>query len=155
LNRNIVKEKRGRHICYTTKPMISYKSRLEAAIRALGVRVDQAPGRGVVLDIDAADKPVSAHPAFPAMLSQGASKTDWREFLGTYRRELKRLPIPREPLGRSWNELSKEQRVLWMTMLPAATAIKEERPGSDLDTVRLLEKTKSWTLRELEKRIGR
>jgi hypothetical protein len=154
LNRHIVKEKTGRNIRYTTKPMISYKSRLEEAIRTLGVRVDQAPGKGVVLDIPSDASSETSRSAFPTMFSQGASKTDWREFLKHYWEQLQNLPCPQEPLGRSWNELSAEAKVLWMTMLPAATAIKEEIPESDLTAVQLLAKTKAWTCHQLEKRIA-
>ena len=133
--------------------MINYKSRLEGAIRSLGVRVEQASGRGVALDIDNVNLPKSRN--LPSMLSQGAVISEWRQFLEMYRKELRRLGFPKEPLGRFWNELSTEDRMLWTTMLPAAIAIKEEGPKKDLTAVQLLANTKSWTLQELAKRLDR
>ena len=152
-NRSIVKQRSGSSIRYTTKPMMSYKTRLEDAIRHAGVRVVQAQGQGVILDTAAVETPRGRR--LPSVLSQGASRTSWRDFLEGYRAAVQRLAPPRDPLGQYWNSMSAEERTLWTTMLPAATAIREQGcPGSS-NASQLLAFTRNWTENELQRRLRR
>ncbi len=151
MNKHILKQKTNRGYRYTTKPMISYKARLEKAISGMEAKVIQIRGKGVTLEFSQPSRNENRKLRF--MLSQGANKTDLKEFLLSYRDNVKALPVPDKPSGIYWGELSSNDRMLWMTQLPAAATLKEEAPGSKMTASQLLDMTRKWTLSILNRYI--
>jgi hypothetical protein len=153
-NDNLIKERREGTTLYTTKPMLNYKEKMELAIEQMGPAVKQEAGMGLVLRIK--PKPAVSFPASSllrfkstvhTLFSQGASITDWRTFLTNYTRKVANLPLPYEPLGTYFEELTKAEKLVLLTLLPASTAIREELTGRGLSAANLLiERTKDWTL---------
>ena len=153
-NKAIVKDKVQANILYTSQPLLSYKQRMEHAIKRIDARVIQYRGHGIELRIDNAvsENKVASGEAFSetALFSAGPSKSSWRRFLETYRKDISQLPDPYEPLGSYFHDLSNHQRDLWITQFPAAIALRESY-GTDKPTgLLLLNMTRRWTVERIQ-----
>lgn len=144
-NVNMHKEKSGEMIRYTTKPMISYKKRLENSCAGLSSRIIPVLGKGVPLNIP----PVTIVPRREPMsriFSAGASSKGWNQFLQDYDEGLRKLKIPaKEPFSAYFSNLDPHERDLWITLLPAAAAIRRENQKKDLDSRKILKRVKEWS----------
>jgi hypothetical protein len=150
-NEEIHREKTGATFRYITRPMISYKERLEQMIRTLDARVVVEKGRGMRLALDA--KVPSKRCRMNRILSQGPAQQEWRDFLRSYKQRILDLPQPVSPLGPYWGRLSPAKRRLWMTQLPAAVAMEREFRNESLQRHTLLERAREWTLSVVERYV--
>ncbi len=136
-------------IRYVTKPMISYKTRLESLISKLDTEIIPFPGEGE--EIHATHKPAeTGEKRFPRILSAGPADTDWQVFLQRYDRILSTLPIPEDSVSEYMNSLTPLQKEICTTILPAAAAIRKEAPPG-MSGAQVLKKTIEWT-RDMIKR---
>ncbi len=168
-NTNILKTKDPAGYRYTTKPMISYKKRLEDAASNLPSRVIPAPGRGESLSISQPQGPSGKKldsPSLSPFLTAGTAQKDWQNFLSSYIEDLQNLPHPTRPLGRYFAGLTHKQRDLWTTLFPSAAHFRQTRsnsphnPSPAADTPKsapppvastVLEETLRWSLASAER----
>lgn len=152
-NKNMIRKAQGQGFRYTTKPMISYKERLERALENLPCLVVPAPGLGEPITVPSASQAPPDTPVTAQLVSAGSSRGDWRDFLRQYRRELQELPYPTQPLGRYFAALSHHHKDLWTTLFPAAAHFRQRREESILSGSAILEEARHWSLSILSRII--
>ena len=152
-NRTIGAVRDGKTLRYTTKPMISYKERLELASRHLRAELIPVRGRG---------EPITVHPRLdagvtsgPRIFSSGTPRSGWRTFLESYRSELAGLPGPKAPVMNYLYSLSQKERNLWMTILPSTAVFVKELRDEKQDAAELLNISRAWTLNIADRYLSR
>ncbi len=153
-NKTISKiSERGR-IIYTTKPMSSYKTRLEEFLKTLNSTIIQIPGKGLPLQISGTRELKANKNNLPGLFAAGPYKQTWKDFLQYYQQLVMKLPEPYLPLGKYLKNLSIEERDVWLTQFPAAAAIREtpsNNPSSrSIAPSELLKEVRRWTLSKIE-----
>jgi hypothetical protein len=151
-NKNIRKEWEGQTLRYTTKPMISYKERLENASRFLTAELIPVRGLGEPILVQRHNRrpPVGG----PRIFSSGATSGPWRTFLASYREKLRALPPPKNPVMNYIFSLSQEERNLWTTILPVTATFLKSRKEKKGNVPELLESTRRWTLETVDRFLG-
>ena len=156
-NENMIKEKTGDIFRYTTKPMINYKERMERAISNIDAKVIPVKGQGVPLSIIKKKNSIESkenEKIFKSFLSQGACKQNFNDFLKKYLSGIEALPEPDDPLGAYLVDLTKKEKSLWLTQLPAATAnaseLRRKADGNILPSF-FLKMARSWTISRIKK----
>lgn len=144
-NQNIKKEYADKYIRYMTKPMISYKERLESAARSLNGQLTQIPGMGVPIKVPLKKEP-SRTQSIPILFSAGKSSSSWEDFLSQYVDGLKKLEIPENPFTVHFYNLPAKERDLWMTLFPAAAAFRMEFKNPEINNLEILAKVKKWSI---------
>lgn len=136
---------------YVTKPMISYKKRLENLIGALGTEIISVKGEGEPITIpEYKPKRGSYSGSISSILSAGPSDLSWREFLKKYISELKSLPPSKDSLSEYMHSLNSNQQEICITLFPAAAAVRRiESP--DIRGMEILQKTVNWTISTVER----
>jgi len=145
-NSRIVKEKTGDTIRYTTRPMISYKERLEHAAAKLNGTVIPVKGRGVPLLINSGKKrTLHDNKIVGRVFSAGPPSGNWRSFLLDYDNGLSKLPRPKKSLSSYFEKLSTAEKDLCTTLFPASASFRKEFDGSQIIGAEILSNTLSWT----------
>ena len=80
------------------------------------------------------------------------------EFLARYAQDLRALPPPRAPAISYFLSLKPEERDLWTTLLPSASAFQRESSarlsgGRGLDATSLLDETREWAIATVEEAL--
>jgi len=144
-----IKDKTGMR--YVTKPMMSYKKRLEALIEELDTEVIQITGEGETIHTT---KKISTskekNNRLPSIFSSGPAESTWKEFLQEYDNSLRDLPYPGDSLSDYMNSLSPLQKEICMTILPAAAAIRKES-STVTSGAEILKATIKWTRSTIRK----
>jgi hypothetical protein len=154
-DKTITKEKTGNTFRYTTQQLLNYKERMETVIKESQVRVIQLDGRGLSLSIkpvSGADEKVAQKTLhMKTLLAQGPAQTDWKTFLTEYCKKVKKLPPPFHPVSKYLFNLSRSERELWITQLPAATFLREYSDLKESDNTELLRETIKWTVKVIHR----
>ncbi len=146
-NPEIIRSRKKNILRYTTKPMISYKRRLEEASIDIRGRLEAVEGDGE--DVIPAEKPV--HRPRTAIVgtifSAGSPSMPWRDFLLSYDELLSGLPEPKESLAQYRSILSEEQLDVVTTLFPTSAAIRREQEmkGETAGGARILKDVISWS----------
>ncbi len=132
---------------YTTKPMISYKRRLEEASGDLRAHLVPAEGDGEPLIPVAPAKKRGREAVVGTMFSAGSPSMSWRDFLQWYDSILGELPEPTESLAAYRSQLSQEQMDAVTTLFPASAAIRREQKlkGYSSNGAKILRDVISWS----------
>jgi len=151
-NENIIKVKQGGYLRYTTSPMISYKERLEHASARLTAELTAVHGKGEILNTSHESVPRKRSGVIGTLFSAGAAAVSWTEFIREYSQSVSELPLPQESLSDYRSSISKEQKDIVTTLLPAAAAIRREH---ELQGVRkagpeILQDVIKWTRSTIE-----
>jgi hypothetical protein len=146
-NPEILRSRKNEVLRYTTKPMISYKRRLEEASIAIRGRLEAVEGDGET--VLSAEKP-SQRPRSAivgTMFSAGSPSMPWRDFLLSYDQLLSRLPEPKESLAQYRSILSQEQLDVATTLFPTSAAIRREQEmkGHTAGGAHILKDVISWS----------
>ena len=155
----LLKEKRDTFTLYTNRSMLTYKERMEQSIAEMDALVKQEPGLGLNLRIRPKEHPAQElhfESTIRTLFSLGACKMDWKVLLKEYYAKVQKLSfLPYAPLGKYFDELSHDEKLVLLTLLPASTAIREKHGANNglTGSKALLEKTKAWTLACLEQYI--
>ncbi len=146
-NDNIIKVKEDGFLRYTTSPMISYKERLEQASAKLTAKLIPMTGKGETLKPAPRTVERRSSGVIGTLFSAGAASLTWREFILNYAAEVNKLPLPQESLSDYRSSLSKEQKDIVTTLLPAAAAIRREHEiqGTPKDGAEILQDVIEWT----------
>ncbi|MFO7849768.1 MAG: 6-hydroxymethylpterin diphosphokinase MptE-like protein [Spirochaetia bacterium] len=132
---------------YTTKPMISYKKRLEEATGSLKARVIPIEGEGELLYPAEPAKRRENSSIIGTLFTAGSPSMGWREFLESYDSVLRELPDPTESLAGYRSQLNEEQIDVVTTLFPASAAIRREQEifGNSSIGARILKDVISWS----------
>lgn len=145
-NKSIITEVNQKGYRYITKPMISYKERLENSLNQLSAKINQLPGDGATLECSNESLPKES-PGIVPMFASGKAACTARDFLNAYYQGIKSLSIPdkeEEPLF--FNTLKREERDLWTTLLPAAAFFRRHHPLENPPQNLLLKEVREWSL---------
>ncbi len=126
-NDTIIKVNEPGYIRYTTRPMISYKERLEDAIKQLRSEVIQIPGRGEYIEHFQGRRKKTNSSIVGTLFSAGVADQPWYGFLRNYRSLLLELPPAGESLSDYRSQLTKEQQDIMTTLFPASAALRREQ----------------------------
>jgi hypothetical protein len=149
-NFNMVKDRIGDKIRYSTKPMLSYKTRLEQSIRNITGKIIQFPGDGLSLDLVPKEDVPEEKRKISTLYSAGRAKSDWKDFLCTYMDNLQELSPPKEPVAKYLVDLSPHERDLWFTLLPAAAALQREKLDHQSKGSIILNEVHAWSMAVLD-----
>jgi len=129
---------------YLTKPLMSYRQHLESFAARSPMEITPMPGKGV--HIQTPRGLPKREGKLRRVFAAGSAPCPASEFLAQYAMELGNLPRPRNPAISYIGSLTPDERDLWTTLLPSASAFQREAGGSTLDTASLLEATRSWAV---------
>ncbi len=150
---NLVRDSRS--FRYVTKPMISYKKRLENLIPELNADVTVIEGEGEPITVSRKpDEHTSDASSVKGILSAGSASISWEEFLEEYIEELSALPGPDGSLPEYLHSLTPDQLALCMTLFPAAAAIRRTS-GENINGMDVLDRTIRWTVDTVKKVTGK
>jgi len=143
-----------RYSRYLTKPLVAYREHLERFAASSPMEIVPLRGKGVEIRASRAADAESAAAARRKrerrIFAAGSASCPAADFLADYARDLAALPRPRDPAIRYLTTLKSEERDLWMTLLPAASAFQREMRGSIPDPADLLETTREWAIGAVE-----
>ena len=146
-NENITLDKKDNYILYTTKPMISYKERLEKAAFSLRSNLVPQDGMGVPLNIDNNRHRERAQNK-KTLFAAGKANMTAKEFLESYTQKIQSLSRPCHPLAKYFQDLQDTEKDLWFTMFPATAKIRKET--GPLEGIEILDRVKNWSLEVLK-----
>ena len=155
-NENIIKVKEDGYLRYTTKPMISYKERLEESTARLSSRVIPMPGKGEHINVFNDNKRKDNSPIIGTVFSAGIPARPWNDFLHTYRDTLLGLPKAGESLSDYRSKLTKEQKDIVTTLFPAAAAIRRELEAHGIKKVgiNILKEVIEWSTEVIDTQLS-
>jgi hypothetical protein len=137
-----------RYSRYLTKPLVAYREHMERFAASSPMEIIPLRDKGVEIRVLRAEEAGSDAPARRKrdrrIFAAGNASCPASEFLGRYAKALRALPRPRDPAIRYLTTLSGEERDLWTTLLPAASAFQREMRGNIPDPAVLLETTRRW-----------
>lgn len=131
---------------YETKPLVSYRTRLERLAQGMESRLEPVYGGGAPIAV-----PPERNRRAPELklLGSGAASCGARTFLSAYRGAIEALPALQGPLPSYLAALSDEERDVLTTLLPAAAAIR--RRSGEGSPALLLESVRSYCVDELRR----
>ncbi|HET7839049.1 MAG TPA: hypothetical protein VFL04_04775, partial [Rectinemataceae bacterium] len=136
---------------YLTKPLMSYREHLERFAAASDMEILPLRGKGVELRIGRKGRPRARE---PGLFAAGPAKGKAEAFLEGYVRSVRALPSPSDPSLRYLGRLKPEERDLWTTLLPAASAFQRANRTRGIGAADLLEMTRSWAIAAVEEALA-
>jgi len=88
------------------------------------------------------------------VFAAGRATCSASDFLTRYAKDLRNLPRPRDPAISYLGSLTAQERDLWTTLLPSASAFQREAGHGGMDAASLLEATRSWAVETVEEAIS-
>ncbi|MBI9103429.1 MAG: motility associated factor glycosyltransferase family protein [Spirochaetales bacterium] len=76
----------------------------------------------------------------------GPADCSWKEFLSLYYARLIALPTPTSPLAGYFEQISPDNRALWLTLFPAAAAIRKQYSKQIIGTSDILKMAYTWSI---------
>jgi hypothetical protein len=137
---------------YLTKPLMAYREHLERFASRSPMEVIPLPGKGV--HISTPRGLPSRETKLRRVFAAGRAPCPAAEFLARYAKELRALPAPRDPAISYLGSLSSEEKDLWTTLLPAASAFQREAGHGGMDAASLLETTRAWAVATVEEALS-
>jgi hypothetical protein len=145
-SRDIVIESCPGGLRYITKPMIGYKRNLEQESERISAKLKAKTGKGCKIDIKEKD---FTQPEILPLFTEGNNITSLYSFLKEYRRVLNSLPDIIYPVEVYHNSLTREQKMVWLTIIPVLSTIRGDR---DLNTD-LLKEAVDWMIYRIDRHI--
>ncbi len=136
---------------YLTKPLMSYREHLERFAAASDMEILPLRGKGVELRIS---KKTEVRRRERRLFAAGPAKGDAASFLEGYIAAVRALPAPSDPSLPYLGRLRPEERDLWTTLLPAASAFQRSGRNRGIGAADLLETTRSWAIAAVEEALG-
>ena len=136
---------------YLTKPLMAYREHLERFAAKSPMEILPLPGKGVLIRTPRGlpRRETKLRRVFAA----GSAPCPASAFLARYAKDLRALPSPRDPAISYLGSLGPEQRDLWTTLLPSASAFQREAGPGGMDAASLLETTRSWAIETVEEAL--
>ncbi|WP_304224871.1 motility associated factor glycosyltransferase family protein [Gracilinema caldarium] len=131
---------------YETKPLISYRKKLETLANHLEAQLVIMEGKGAPISV-----PQKLHRSkrglIKSVFTAGASHTTGSEFLHSYAKIVEKMPDLLVPLPQYMMQLSETERDVFTTLLPLAAFLRRKNP--DIPLHMLFAKVKDMTLQQL------
>jgi hypothetical protein len=137
---------------YLTKPLMAYREHLERFASRSPMEIVPIEGRGVRIKTPRGLP--KRETRIRRVFAAGSAPCPASEFLARYANDLRALPRPRDPAISYLGSLGAEERDLWTTLLPAASAFQREAGASGVDAARLLETTRAWAIETIEEALS-
>ena len=136
---------------YETKAMTMYRKRLEERARSIAVRISAAAGAGPPMALES--RISAASNAAPLRIfASGRANMAAAEFLRRYRDGIAALPALTGPALSSLESFSREESIIFTTLLPSMAAIKRRVPG--LSIPEAAQATRDFSMEAISKVIG-
>ncbi|MCL2480063.1 MAG: hypothetical protein FWF22_11195, partial [Treponema sp.] len=131
---------------YESPSLKFYREKLQEKSRTM--EAELLPQQGIGAPIMAPVRPKKPEPKHQfSLFTSGRCQLRAEEFLGLYRDNIGRLPFMKNTAA--FQTLRENEKQIFTTILPAAAAIKRRNPG--LTSIELIEETKKYCLKEIEK----
>lgn len=131
---------------YVTKPLQTYRRRLEAFAPTLSGRLEPVRGNGVEIRVERRSGPEPRGNVSFSMFAPGRSSCSSREFLEDYRDGLRNLPELDAPSTLRLRRLAPREQDIWTTLLPSAAALRRCLGDEAISPTELMERTRLWAL---------
>ena len=136
---------------YETKAMTMYRKRLEEKARSLAARLSAAPGMGAPIALENRGSAVS-NPERLRILATGRALMGAAEFLRRYRDGIAALPALTGPALSCLEGMSREEHIIFTTLLPSMAAIKRRLP--ELGIPEAAQAAREYSVEAINKVIG-
>ncbi len=137
---------------YLTKPLMAYREHLERFAARSPMEILPLPGKGV--HIKTPRGLPRRETKLRRVFAAGRATCSASDFLTRYAKDLRNLPRPRDPAISYLGSLTAQERDLWTTLLPSASAFQREAGHGGMDAASLLEATRSWAVETVEEAIS-
>ncbi|MEJ5188650.1 MAG: 6-hydroxymethylpterin diphosphokinase MptE-like protein [Breznakiellaceae bacterium] len=132
---------------YETKPLTTYRLRLERLAQHLSVPITASEGDGSPLTLPSLSSPVTSNTL--SVFGPGRQALSARDFLSEYSEKIRRLPSPKGiPFGKYLAQRSGEELGILMTLAPLAAALRHRQ--KELSLWELFEMVVTRALTEIE-----
>jgi hypothetical protein len=128
---------------YTTRPMLSYKERLERYASEVSGHIIPVPGLGEEIIVPSFEKQITST---RNILAAGRSKTDWKSFLSNYKENLIKLPNLSGSPTVYFSKLDYTDKDIWTTLFPIAAVLRKKYKDTDKTASDILHEVRSWAL---------
>jgi hypothetical protein len=136
---------------YLTKPLMAYREHLERFASRSPMEIVPLAGRGVVIRTPRGRR--NREPWMRRVFAAGSAPCPASVFLERYASDLRALPSPRDPAISYLGSLRAEERDLWTTLLPSASAFQREAGKGGMDAATLLTTTRTWAIETVEEAL--
>jgi hypothetical protein len=137
---------------YLTKPLMAYREHLESFAERSPMEIVPLLGKGV--NIRAPVGPRNRDQKLRRVFAAGSAPCPAAEFLTRYAKALRALPRPTDPAIRYLGSLRDDERDLWTTLLPSASAFQRVAGPGGTDAASLLEETRAWAIETVEEALA-
>jgi len=127
---------------YHTRPMLSYKERLESFSETINANIIPVEGLGEPIIVPYR----RVIPSTPEIFSAGMSRTSWRSFLTSYKKKLLNLSVPDSPPSRYLSGLDYTDLDIWTTLFPVAAVLRKKYRDSEITSTEILREVRNWAL---------
>ena len=145
-NDNITMSKTDFGFRYHTRPMLSYKERLENFAQNLNANIIPVKGLGEPIIVPSR-KPV---PSDAKLFSAGISRMSWKLFLNTYKEKLLKLSVPDLPPSRYLSSLDFTDLDIWTTLFPVAAVLRKKYRNTEVTSPQILREVRNWALEVID-----
>jgi hypothetical protein len=137
---------------YLTKPLMAYREHLERFAARSPMEIIPLDGKGV--HIRTPRGLPRRETKLRRVFSAGSAPCPASAFLERYAKDLKSLPLPRNPSISYLGSLGPQEKDLWTTLLPSASAFQREAGKAGMDPSSLLEATRLWAVQTVEEALS-
>ncbi len=141
-NDNIDMEKTDYGFRYNTRPMLSYKERLELFAYEINASIIPAEGMGVKLNFTERKK----RKEVPEIFAAGKASTSWQLFLSSYKTKLENLSVPASSPASYFSSLEYSEKDIWTTLFPVAAVFRKKNQNTKMRSSDILNEVKEWAL---------
>ena len=145
-NNNITMTKTEYGYRYHTRPMLSYKERLEDLAVNLNSNIIPVEGIGEPIIVPERKQVTGSSSIFSA----GVSRTSWKKFLISYKEKLSKLSVPDVPPSRYLSSLEYADLDIWTTLFPVAAVLRKKYRDTDTTSSQILREVRNWALKVIE-----
>ena len=142
-NKNITMSETEYGYRYTTRPMVSYKERLEKYSSNVSGKIIPVPGLGEQINIPPSERMKNTS---TSILSAGRYSTDWKSFLSSYKEKLLNLPVPEGSPTVYFSKLEYPDKDIWTTLFPAAAVLRKKYKETGRSSSDILIEIREWAL---------
>ena len=139
-NIKIVKTEYGHR--YYTRPMLSYKERLELFVHDLDANIIPVKGLGETIIVPEYKLTKSQS----TMFSAGRCRSDWKSFLSAYKEKLNNLSEPDSHPSQYLASLDYTDKDIWTTLFPIAAVLRNTYRDTEIKSIEILHEVRSWAL---------
>lgn len=137
---------------YLTKPLMSYREHLERFAARSPMEITPLAGKGV--HIETPHGLPRREGKLRRVFAAGSAPCPASVFLARYAKDLRALPSPRNPAISYLSSLKSDEKDLWTTLLPTASAFQRETGRLSVDASSLLESTRAWAVETVEEALS-